>query len=108
MRRFHCAGCGACCRWQGIVRLDDGDIAAIAAFLRLPEQEFIDKWTCLAPDRRCLVLKDREDGACCFLTADNRCQIHPVKPRQCGAFPTEWQESQEFMALCQGTWSDEP
>ncbi len=108
MREFHCAGCGACCRWQGIVRLDDNAIAAIAAYLGLAEQEFIDKWTRLSPDRRCLVLNDREDGACCFLTPDNRCRIHPVKPRQCGAFPMEWHVPPELMARCQGTWSDEP
>ena len=108
MRKFHCAGCGACCRWPGIVRLDEARIAAIAAFLGLAEQAFIDRWTRLSPDRRCLVLRDREDGACCFLTPDNRCRIHPVKPRQCGTFPTEWQAPAELMALCQGVWSDEP
>ena len=107
MRKFHCAGCGACCRWAGIVRVDDVQIAAIAAYLGLAEQEFIDRWTRLAPDRQGLVLQDRDDGACCFLTRDNRCRIHPVKPRQCGAFPMEWQVPQELMALCQGTWSEE-
>ncbi len=107
MKRFHCAGCGACCRWPGIVRLDEAQIAAIAAFLGLSEEAFIDRWTRLAPDRRCLVLQDGPDGACCFLTPDNKCRIHPVKPRQCGAFPTEWQAPPELMARCRGVWREE-
>ena len=106
IKEFHCAGCGECCRWEGIVRVDDAQIAAIAEYLHITEQEFIDRYTRLAPDRRGLVLLDAPDGACCFLTPDNRCRIHPVKPRQCRDFPKTWDVPAELMSRCQGKWGE--
>ena len=103
-KEFHCAECGACCRWDGIVRVDDAAIAAMAGYLKISEQEFIDSYTRLEPDRRGLVLLDAPDGACCFLTTDNHCRIHPVKPRQCRDFPKNWNVSSELMKRCQGRW----
>ena len=106
-KEFHCAGCGACCRWEGIVRVDDVQIAVIAEYLHITEQEFIDQYTQLSPDRRGLVLVDAPDGACCFLTPDNRCRIHTVKPRQCNDFPKTWDVPPELMSRCQGKWENE-
>lgn len=83
--------CGNCCRIQdGIVRLDTAEIARIAAFLGKSETRFIEEDTDVAPDRRGLVLKNRNDSACAMLTDDGRCRIHPVKPDKCKSFPYEW------------------
>ena len=88
---FKCRGCGACCRIKdGIVRVGEAEIERIAAFLGLSEQEFIDRETEIAPDRKGLVLKSRPDDSCAYLTEDNRCRIHPVKPDKCRTFPFEW------------------
>ena len=88
---FTCRQCGACCRIQdGIVRVSDAEIARIAAFLGRTEQDFIDRETEIAPDRRSLILKSRPDGACAYLTDDNLCRINPVKPEKCRTFPSEW------------------
>ena len=88
---FKCRGCGACCRIKnGIVRVGDAEIMRIAAFLGMSEQAFIDRETEIAPDRRGLVLKSRPDESCVYLTDDNRCRIHPVKPDKCRTFPLEW------------------
>ena len=88
---FTCLMCGACCRIKnGIVRVSDKEIARIAAFLGQTEHEFINRETELSPDRRGLVLKSRPDGACIYLTDDNRCRINPVKPDKCRTFPMEW------------------
>ena len=84
--------------------MDDAQVAAIAGYLGISEQEVIDRHTRLAPDRRGLVLADADDGACCFLDSDNRCRIYPVRPRQCRDFPTTWRVPDEFMRLCQGKW----
>lgn len=84
--------------------MDDARIAAIAAYLDIPEQDFIDRYTRLAPDRRGLALLDADDGACCFLGSDNRCRIYPVRPRQCSEFPKTWRVPEEFMRRCQGRW----
>ena len=91
MMDFKCQGCGACCRIKnGIVRVGDGEIRRIAAFLGMSEQEFIDRETEIAPDRKGLILKSRADESCVYLTDDNRCRIHPVKPDKCRTFPFEW------------------
>ena len=88
---FSCRRCGACCRIKdGIVRVSDGEVKRIAAFLGMKEGDFIATETELAPDRRSLVLKSRPDGSCAYLTADNLCRINPVKPDKCRTFPLEW------------------
>ena len=88
---FKCRGCGACCRIKdGIVRVDDAEIKRISKFLGMSEQEFIDRETEIAPDRKGLILKSRADESCAYLTEDSRCRIHPVKPDKCRTFPFEW------------------
>ena len=66
------------------------EIARIAAFLGEDEEAFIAAETELSPDRKGLILKSRADGSCVYLTEDNRCRIHPVKPDKCRTFPYEW------------------
>ena len=57
---FKCLGCGACCRIKdGIVRVGDDEVRRIAAFLGMTEQEFIDRETEIAPDRKTLILTSR-------------------------------------------------
>ena len=88
---FECLGCGACCRIpNGIVRVSDAEVSRIAEFLGMTEQEFIANETEIAPDRKGLILKSRADDSCAYLTEDNRCRIHPVKPDKCRSFPYEW------------------
>lgn len=91
IENFVCRECGACCRIKdGIVRVGDAEIERIARYLGMSEQEFIAGETEISPDRRGLVLKSRPDGACVYLTDDNRCRIHAVKPDKCRTFPFEW------------------
>ncbi len=91
---FSCRCCGACCRIKnGIVRVDDEEISRIADYLNIAENEFIAECTDIAPDRKGLVLKSRQDGSCIYLNADNFCDIHKVKPHKCATFPFEWVNS---------------
>lgn len=106
-RHFQCARCGACCRWEGFVRVDDQEIAAIAQYLGLSDDEFIRHHTRLAPDRRGLALNDAADGACAFFDAQSGCRINPVKPQQCRDFPTTWSVPPALMERCQGRWIEE-
>lgn len=84
-----CQRCTACCRWPGQVRLTDAEITRIAAFLKISEYDFIQRYTRLRSDRRGLVLQDQPDGACIFLEGDS-CAIQSVKPQQCRDFPNLW------------------
>lgn len=100
---FVCRRCGACCRIpNGIVRVSaEDEIARIAAFLGQDETAFIAAETELAPDRKGLILKSRPDGSCVYLTEDNRCRIHPVKPDKCRTFPYEWTNA-DSIQICPG------
>ena len=99
---FVCRRCGACCRIKdGIVRVSDAEIVRIAVFLGMEEQDFIDRETEIAPDRRGLILKSRPDGACAWLSEDNLCRINPVKPDKCRTFPREW-TNDDSHRICPG------
>lgn len=104
MRVFHCKCCGNCCRWEGIVRYKPEEGTAIAEYLGISEDELIQNYTRLAPDRKGLVFTEKSDGACIFLTEDNLCSINPVKPHQCAAFPYDWTVPDELLRRCQGEW----
>lgn len=92
LSQFKCSGCGECCRWTGSVLLCDSDISRLANYLELSEQEFIDRHTRLAPNRRQLALLDQSDGSCAFLDGD-RCSIYEARPEQCRTFPFAWHVS---------------
>ncbi|MBP9573068.1 MAG: YkgJ family cysteine cluster protein [Kiritimatiellae bacterium] len=87
---FQCQHCGACCRWPGSVLLTAADVVALARHLNMTEGEFIQQHTTLARNRAQLTLKEQADGACAFLTADNRCAVYPARPKQCRDFPHGW------------------
>jgi len=86
---LQCQRCAACCRWPGEVRLNDGEVAQLAAFLGLSEDDFIESHTRLRNDRKGLALKARPDHSCIFLNG-NACVVQPVKPQQCKDFPNRW------------------
>jgi Fe-S-cluster containining protein len=89
MKHYLCLRCTNCCRWPGFVKVDNGDIAAIATHLGMDEREFVEKFTRLRPSRDGLALIDQPDGACIFLEGRD-CRIQAVKPRQCTGFPNTW------------------
>ena len=90
MGTWNCQRCGNCCRWPGIVKVNDAEIATIANFLKIDEESFLDKYTQLRPDRKGLTLISREDNSCIFLEGKNQCTIQPVKPQQCSDFLVKW------------------
>ena len=99
---FKCRQCGACCRIKnGIVRVNEAEVARIAAYLKMSQEDFIERETELAPDRTGLILKSRPDGACAYLTDENLCRIHPVKPDKCRTFPFAWTNS-DSSSVCAG------
>ena len=89
LKPFRCSGCGECCRWTGAVLLEGFDLPRLAAHLGLTEQEFIDRHTRLAPNRRQLALLDQADGSCAFLKGA-QCSVYEARPEQCRTFPFAW------------------
>jgi Fe-S-cluster containining protein len=69
--------------------LTDEEITRLAAFQRLSEHDFIQRFTRLTHDRRGLALKEQPGGACVFLVGNN-CTVQSVKPQQCRDFPNLW------------------
>ena len=86
---YQCQRCTNCCRWPGFVKIEPADIAAMAQFLSLSEQEFIDQYTRLRQYREGLALLDKPNGECIFLEGRD-CKVQPVKPHQCSGFPNTW------------------
>jgi uncharacterized protein len=86
---WECQRCTACCRWPGQVRLASEEVSRLAAFKRLSEFEFIQRYTRLRPDRQGLALEEKPNGECIFLEGQN-CAVQPAKPQQCRDFPNGW------------------
>jgi Fe-S-cluster containining protein len=101
---FRCTACGNCCR-DLRVAVTIGDVARLAAATGSAPDALV-AW--LAPDavdmtgepesfvelsegRRLMVLGQR-DGACQLLRADNRCGAYAARPRDCRAFPFDFDE----------------
>ena len=109
MKKFICRRCGNCCRWKGCVKVKEKEVDLIAAFLGLPVEDFIDKYTRLTPDRMHLSLLEKEDGSCQWLSEENglpTCLIDPVKPVQCRDFPLKW-NFPNWQTKCGGTIAEE-
>ena len=91
---FTCRRCGECCRWEGAVKITGDEVDAIAAFLDMSVEEFLEHHTRLTPDRQHLSLIEKANGECEYLTTASdglpACAIEPVKPRQCREFPAKW------------------
>ena len=93
-KSFQCQMCGHCCSVPGYVEITEKEADAIAEFLHLDIFTFTEKYTELRLCRTGLSLISRPDNRCIFLQEDNTCQIQPVKPAQCQAFPFGWNEPQ--------------
>lgn len=95
MTAFTCTQCGACCSNLGAgqtVLLLASDRRRIAGFLGLSVAElgnaFLERNVPLSTALEKTVYSPRHNaGRCVFLGADNRCAVHPVKPRQCREGP---------------------
>ncbi|MFO8112126.1 MAG: YkgJ family cysteine cluster protein [Desulfosalsimonadaceae bacterium] len=80
---FECQNCGRCCCGFGGTYVTPQNIAEIADYLGL-DSEQVRKDFC-APSGKKTVLAQKPDGYCVFW--DEKCTIHPVKPRMCRAWP---------------------
>jgi Fe-S-cluster containining protein len=58
-------------------------------FKGISQQQFIQQYMRLRPDRQGLALAEKSNGECVFLDG-NDCSVQAVKPQQCRNFPNLW------------------
>ena len=82
--RFECTQCGTCCQGEGGIYLSPEEIQAIARFLDLSPEAFLNQY-CIQKNGR-VYIHVRQDGYCHF-SREGRCSIHSVKPSPCRQWP---------------------
>jgi Fe-S-cluster containining protein len=112
-QRFTCQGCGRCCRRGWDIALTPAEVAAYRKgrverfFLEGEERpagaagDPFEPIPGHAPFER---IRRRRDGACGFLSSDNRCRLHEElgadhKPLSCQVFPFEFAPSGEVQRV---------
>lgn len=79
---FSCRQCGHCCHGETTVSLDQDDLARMIKFLKMSEEELLDKY--LRKTDNVIQMKI-VDGHCIFFREG--CTIHPGKPWRCSQWP---------------------
>lgn len=74
------------------------DMTRLSGTTGLSEEEFIERYTVLAVNRRELSLAEHPDGHCVFLD-ENRCRHYADRPAQCRDFPHSWRVADGCPAL---------
>lgn len=85
--QFSCTQCGDCCSGApGYVWVNAAEIAAMAARLETPVDEFEEIYVRKVGVRRSL--KEYRDGDCVLLDRETRkCKVYADRPRQCRTWP---------------------
>lgn len=82
-RVFACRQCGECCHGDKGILVTPEEARRLAAFLCLTMKELYRDYLIPSPLGPQVATRN---GACIFLE-DNRCRVHPVKPRICRQWP---------------------
>lgn len=80
---FECTMCGDCCVGYGGTYVTESDIKRIAEFTGVDEKSFVRNYCNDSAGKPVLAVD--EQGKCTFF--EEKCTIHPVKPRMCRAWP---------------------
>jgi Fe-S-cluster containining protein len=110
---FECTQCGQCCTGApGYVWISHSEMQAIAQFLNITIQEFSQKYL-RRIDKR-FSLKEHPVSYDCIFLKNKKCQIYPVRPKQCRTFPW-WPENlysekswKKAANACEGIRPDAP
>ncbi len=84
--RFQCTECGKCCTGSGgYVYLSSEDIARLAHYHQLSDEQFCKKYTRFVEGTYALL--DRPGAGDCIFLKENRCSVYGARPTQCRTFP---------------------
>jgi Fe-S-cluster containining protein len=81
---FQCQQCGECCAGRGGIHVQPEEVAAMAALLELPGEEFQRRYVEASPRGPRLATAD---GVCVFLIDGHLCRVHFEKPAICRQWP---------------------
>lgn len=87
--RFSCTQCSHCCRHEsGYVFLSPSDLSAISGFLRISDDECIEKYCRWVPFGfiEHLSLREHHNRDCVFWQ-DGGCTVYDARPAQCRTYP---------------------
>jgi uncharacterized protein len=85
--RFTCSQCGDCCTGApGFVWVNKAEIEALAKQLKMPFDQFSQRYVRMVGIRRSLI--ELANGDCIFFDNQRRqCKVYDVRPRQCRTWP---------------------
>lgn len=96
MKKPYCNKCGDCCKGfskkDGVV-VFPSELDRISSYLYINKKDFINlflkrrKVTIEKRRHTIFLLRFKENKDCIFLTSNNKCKIHNVKPNQCLNWP---------------------
>jgi uncharacterized protein len=96
---FACTKCGKCCTGAaGFVWIAEEEMAKMAQFLKLTIAYFKQLYVRRIGQRHALVELKSQNHSCVFYQ-NKLCQVYPVRPLQCKAYPF-WEEN----LLSEQTW----
>lgn len=107
---FNCKKCGDCCKGYGGTYVTPEEIIAIADYININPEKFVEKYCQMSGSKP--VLGQKKNGFCIFW--DDLCTIHTVKPAMCRAWPfiksvlfdvTNWYI---MASMCPGMRTDVP
>lgn len=86
--RFKCTGCGKCCTGpSGHVWLTEAEAEAMAKHLKMPLEDFAQKYMRRIGNRLALrETKRGKDYDCVFLDG-KQCTVYDLRPEQCRTYP---------------------
>ena len=84
--KFKCTQCGKCCTGApGYVWVTEKEMEAMALFLKISVQEFMQKYVRRVGQRYSL-LESKKTYDCVFLK-DKKCLVYGARPLQCRTYP---------------------
>ena len=99
---YQCQRCTNCCKWEGDVVLEEGEVEVIADYLGIPLYEFVKDYTRLRENRVGLSLIDKSGTTECIMLDGRNCRLQEVKPVQCAGFPNRW-NFPNWREVCEAT-----
>jgi len=82
--QIDCRECAECCRVTE-VEITERDVAALAKFLRISQERFLNEYAQEGSDGEVILKRTKESG-CVFLSG-NECMVYEARPANCERFP---------------------